>query len=259
MHDRFRGLKSLFAAVFPKAELPADNDVEIVTELDPLRDGSVYNSNVKALYKKIRRVAVPDVFLRWGDLIIIIEAKFFTEPTVDELSEQIRLQKQAVEHVLPYTKYTVGERNIAYAILTVKGIEYAGKDILSLTWDDIVTIAEEGDSTAPDYRYMLNVLKHALERARAELKREEAITYKKYSLSDLLEKVPELIKNGAVYVGITGGMDELQKLSMEQLQKRSHYKVSDTQWSDNWITLDHLLHRYIELQGGENIDFSEVR
>jgi hypothetical protein len=107
MHDRFRRLKSLFSAVFPKAELPAANDIEIVTELDPLRDGSVYNSNVK-------------------------------------------------------------------------GIEYAGKDILSLTWDDILTIEKEGHSTAPDYRYMLNVLKQALERARAELEHKEGITYKKY-------------------------------------------------------------------------------
>ena len=175
MHDRFRGLKSLFATVFSKSELPADDDVEVVTELDPLRDGSVYNSKVKALYKKMRRVAVPDVFLRWGDLIIIIEAKFFTEPTVDELVEQVRLQKQAIGHVLPYTKYKVGEVNLRYAILTVKGIKKAGNDILSLTWDDIVTIGEAAESTAPDYQYMLNILKQAVERARAELEREEAV------------------------------------------------------------------------------------
>ena len=75
------------------------------------------------------------------------------------------------------------------------------------------------------------------------------LPYTKYSFIDLLEKVPELIRNGLVHVGITGGVSELQKMSMKQLKKRSHYKVSDTRWSDNWITIDQLLYRYIELRG----------
>jgi hypothetical protein len=106
MANDFEGLKELFIKVLgSNACSNLSNDSEIVSELEPLRDGSVYNTHVKELYLKYKRIAVPDLFLRWDNQCIILAAKFFTDPENDALLEQIRGQQDAIDKVKKFTLY----------------------------------------------------------------------------------------------------------------------------------------------------------
>jgi hypothetical protein len=102
MVDDFEGIKLLFKHIF-NDKINEPDDFEIVTELDPIRDGSVYNSEIKKIFKDSGRVAVPDIFIRWGTKVLVIEAKFFTQPSVDELQDQLKLQKDALPAIISNT------------------------------------------------------------------------------------------------------------------------------------------------------------
>lgn len=39
----------------------------------------------------------------------------------------------------------------------------------------------------------------------------------------------------------------MNECDLASLKNRSYYKVSNVRWSDNWITLDNIIRRYIEL------------
>jgi len=97
MAHEFMGLKLLFRHVLSQVDFSQfPDDFELVTELDPLRDGSVGNETVRTLYRDLGRVTVPDLFVRWDRYCLVIEAKFFTDPADDELTEQVSLQRKAI-------------------------------------------------------------------------------------------------------------------------------------------------------------------
>lgn len=122
LSDGFAGLKRLFYHMFGDETCASlSDDFEIVSELDPLRDGSIQDSAVKKLYQEHKRIAVPDLFLRWGHNCLIIEAKFFTDPAAEELHEQVKLQKEAIKKVQPYTFYKNWE--VRYATLTIQPVK----------------------------------------------------------------------------------------------------------------------------------------
>ncbi len=89
MVNEFAGLKALFKDLDIVPANSLSTDIEIVTELDPLRDGAKANKNIESIFAKEGRMAVPDLFLRWGKRILVIEAKFFTAPTIEDLDAQV--------------------------------------------------------------------------------------------------------------------------------------------------------------------------
>ena len=244
-HDDFFLLKKLFIEVYKEKLFGLKDDYEIVTELDPLRDGSVYHKKVKEIFKQFKRVAVPDLFLRWDNKVIIIEAKFFTSPKSTEIEAQMAEQKKAIEKVLSETKYN--KAIIKYVALTIKGLKL--KEYISLTWEHVFEMAETMLTSKPtQILYALTVLKDAIERAK-----KESISpdnhFKKYkSLQEVLNDLTNLIHDGNVYFGFSEGEGLLRTMTLEDLEKRNHYKVSDVKISDNWLPIDQLIKRYIELK-----------
>lgn len=246
--DNFTGLRNLFKHVFgTESCFKLPDDFEIVSELDPLRDGSVINSKVKVLYQEFKRVAVPDLFLRWSHLCLVIEAKFFTDPAADDLHEQIYLQREAITKVKPYVFYK--DFDIRFAVLTVKPInKLSTENLTHLVWDEVLDVIDQGSTSSKDVVYTRTTIRNALVRATSDL-RTSKITFEKMGFDDILLKLPHLVAQGKIYVGFTGGTAALYNSTLSLLQNRSHYKVSDTRWSDNWITLDQFLRRVFELRG----------
>jgi hypothetical protein len=244
-HDNFRLMKELFPAIFKRGNFDKlKDDFEIVTELDPLRDGSVNNANIKKLYDDNKRLAVPDLFLRWDNLIVVIEAKFFTYPTDEEISFQISKQKAAIDLVLPETIYN--KVKIVFCALTINPIK--SKDFESITWKLIFDLASKVFKSQPDQiSYALRILNDAIIRA-SKPKNPSNVHFKKYnSLSELIEDLPKLLSKKEFYFGFSEGEDELNNMSLSDLNKRSHYRVSNEKFTDNWLSIDQLIKRYIEL------------
>lgn len=245
--NNFTGLKQLFQQIFDSESCTSlSDDFEIVSELDPLRDGSVQSSIVKKLYQEHKRIAVPDLFLRWGHNCVVIEAKFFTDPAAEELHEQVKLQKEAIKKVQPYTFYNNWE--IRYAILTVEAVtKIPIPGIISLTWDQIVAIFNDNDNLSVDMIYAINTIKSAIKRFRQT--ETSNVSYERLKYVDLINQLPRLINQGKVFIGFTGGLEAFESTTLSEIQHRSHYRVSDVQWTDNWFSLDQFLHHIFSLQG----------
>lgn len=110
---------------------------------------------------------------------------------------------------------------------------------------------ETNGPNSEDLNYYKIVIQKAKDRAINESAR--LVNYEKLKFEDLLAKLPQLIIQGKIFVGFTGGIEALSSVSeIAELVNRSHYKVSDTQWTHNWIPLDMFLHKVFELKGYYN-------
>jgi len=239
------GVKNLFEKCFDHA--PEEGDFELVTELDPLRDGSVYNNSVKELFKKEKRVAVPDLFLRINDKIIILEGKFFTFPSSNELEKQIEEQKRAFEMVQDCTKYENTETK--FVGLTVNELSLTDP-YQCITWDEMIEVVSNGNDLTSG-QYFLEILQDAIGRAKdewEEVKSKTNVTYERISFNDMRERAGELIQEGKVFVGFSEGLVALKEMNLEELKNRDHYRISSIQWSDNWIPITKVLERFIEVE-----------
>ncbi|OPZ87128.1 MAG: hypothetical protein BWY76_00625 [bacterium ADurb.Bin429] len=248
MAHEFSGLKLLFQHVFPGVDFTqAIDDFEIVTELDPLRDGSVGNMAVRTLYRDRGRVAVPDLFVRWDHYCLVVEAKFFTDPADDDLTEQVRLQREAITAIRDHTLYQDQSYQIEHLILCIR--KSCISNAYNLTWEELCDpiLAPVLASSDCDMQYCRRVIEDAITRANREALGK--ISFTKLSFAELMRNLSTLIEQQKVYIGFTGGEDRLAQASLDELEHRSHYKVSDKRWSDNWISLDQFLHRVFTLKG----------
>ncbi len=248
MADGFRGIKLLFKYIFDD-KINEPDDFEIVTELDPVRDGSVYNSNIKKIFKESGRIAVPDIFIRWGMRILAIEAKFFTQPTADELNEQIKLQWDALSAIISSTHYDL--ENIHQCLLIIN--EPIGKidsQIKILTWSEILDLltSHNMDLLSNDNKYAFDILRNSIKRAKKELAKTTDVTYSIINdIETLVSQMPSLIESGNIWVGFSEGI-ELDTIDLNYLRQRDHYRVSDKKYTSNWIRIDELITKYISLK-----------
>lgn len=243
--NNYQVVRNLFASVYNNCEFKDEHDIEIVTELDPIRDPSVINNEIKKIYIKEKRIAVPDLFLRLGNKILIIEGKFFTFPDSEQMMDQIKKQKSAIDIVKKYTIYEMKE--IKYCALTVETQDYTD-EIIGITWSELIKILNT-DNNLLEYKYYFDILTEAIDRASKENKNEKSdYHWEKVSFNELVENISKYIKDGKVFVGFSEGVEALNKMSLEDLKNRDHYKLAKTKISNNWITIDKIIGKYIELK-----------
>lgn len=120
---------------------------------------------------------------------------------------------------------------------------------MALSWDKILNLMENEANTNKDIIYTMDIIRHALKRAKREITQPITLTFETMKFHDILTRLPILIEKGKIFIGFTGGIAALSVATEPELVRRSHYKVSDIRWSDNWITLDQFLHRIFELRG----------
>jgi hypothetical protein len=208
----------------------------------------VYNEKIKKIFRSAGRIAVPDLFLRWGDIILAIEAKFFTQPSAVDLTDQLSLQRKAFDAIkeqLPYKS-----ENIMQCLLMInKPTGITNNKIALLTWSEIADLLKSNPpvNCTSDYTYALNVLLNSIERAKNELNSKSNLTFTKVkTIDELIQRLPEFIKNGQIWVGFSEDTT-LESISLTDLQNRDHYKVSDTKYTSNWIRIDMLVSAYLNL------------
>lgn len=255
MVNSFRGLKSLFKYTFGTAYcLGLNNDFEVVSELDPLRDGSVYNENIRKMFCEHRRIAVPDIFLRWGNAILVIEAKFFTNPNLEDLEAQVSEQKRAIELAMNETKYN--ECKIKYCTLTItEHLQEDFKDlsITPISWSKVASLLKKeiDENNELDQLYCLSNIEKSIIRAKSEIDRSSKVTYQIFKNFDsIFQKLPNLCENGEVFFGFSEGKNRLLSMTLDELQNRGHYKISNERWSNNWFPIEDLIQRINDLKAG---------
>lgn len=249
MANGFEGADILLRHVFKNTNFKPDDEFEIVTELDPLRDASVVNNFIKDQFKEHGRIAVPDVFIRRGNYILIIEAKFFTLPYWEDLEYQVGEQKRAFDMVRKETNYV--NSTIEYCLLLVKAPDgVKNNSIFTLTWDEILNLLETNltSSDSIDIKYALDIIKQSNSRAKPELSKISNRGHTHISsIGELVDKLPLLLKERKIYVGFSEGFYS-DEIDLNYLESRSHYKVSDKQYTSNWIRIEDLVAKYISLK-----------
>lgn len=250
MANGFEGTKLLFKYILQDDKINEKDDFEIVTELDPLRDASLLNKDIHVLYKDNGRVAVPDICIRWGSHVLVIEAKFFTLPYWEDLEYQVNEQKRAIDLVISNTNYN--KNKITYCLLLVeKPTGTKNNSILTFTWSEIIELLENNISQniSIDTRYSIEIIKQSIKRAKKEFEKQPKIKYIKIkTIEELIERMPVLISKGTIWVGFSEGLS-LDIIDLDYLKNRSHYKVTDDPGnSNNWIRIDELITKYLDLR-----------
>ena len=251
MANDFSGLIKLFKYLGIAPENRSSLDIEVVAELDAIRDGSVYNRSVKEIFKEVKRLAVPDLFLRWGNSILIVEAKFFTNPDFKAIENQVKLQVEVIKIIKPHTIYA---KNfiINHLVLTIKPQNRDGSDpsitALFATWGELIELFDQDrEPISSDLKYVIRQLRDSISRAEDELsgKAKTNIEWERFnSFKELVQAIPRLIEENKIYIGFKEGAQALMEMSHTDIENRNHYKASDFPWSKNWIKLDLILEQY---------------
>ena len=106
MSNDYAGARALFEQLgLGSGQVSDFSDIEIVAELNPIRDVLPLVSGANGTSTRGQGQAVPDLFLRIGESVLVVEAKFFTHPSASDVANQLRSQKKAIDEVLTGTKY----------------------------------------------------------------------------------------------------------------------------------------------------------
>ncbi len=250
MANNFEGLKILFNHLEIKPIDTTNKEFEIVTELDPLRDGGAVNTFIKDTFRQEGRVAVPDIFLRWGEQILVIEAKFFSLPIEEALEAQLNEQKRAISLVVDKTVYE--STKITYSLLLIDKTGVTNtSDAKLMTWDDVINLFNPVlSSLSDDCKYSLKVIEQSIIRAKDELLKtsKTKVTWIEIkTIEELIKGLSDNIDNGYRYVGFSEGLDN-PILTPDFFEKRSCYRISKIKWTHNWYEVEKVISKYISLK-----------
>ena len=255
MSDDFAGARALFGKLRLGSGQEFDtSDVEIVAELNPIRDVVVRVTDANTPFREKQGQVVPDLFLRIGSSALVIEAKFFTHPSGSAVVDQLSSQRDAIAEVLPHTEY--GKCSLHYLALTVLPLDDLAEwnaDSSRMTWCELISVLEPvvGADSSADIAYALETLKDAVKRSRVEADTASKEKGRVGSVEELLQKANTLLESGHLYVGFVGGQRALDTATIETLEKRQHYKYSDCQPNKNWLPLHSVISHYLKLKAEE--------
>lgn len=253
MADDFVGLAALFKRLgLPWSASPPFNETEAIAELNPIRDVAKPNQlDWDEDAEPAQKAAVPDLFFRRGDTILVIEAKFFTHPSSSALAEQLREQEAAIRCALPSTVY--GSCQFHYLALTVLPLDDVDEwpsGYSRMTWSNMLQTIEPVVEEHPsaDKRYALYAIRNAIERSEKEAETSATEIGRESTIQALVANAPALLEAGCQYIGFLGGLRALAKTDLRTLETRGHYKYSDCQPNKNWIPLVKVVAKYLELK-----------
>lgn len=252
MANNFAGRRALFEELGLSDGKAIDpRDVEIVAELNPIRDVGGRAADSSAASRREQGQVVPDLFLRIGDSALVMEGKFFTHPSASAVADQLRSQREAINRVLPKPEY---ERctfhYLALTVLPLDGPAEWDANASRRTWSDVISVLEPvvDAASSPDTAYALEELRDAVKRSRAEVETSSKEQGRCESIEALLQQAKELLANGNRYIGFVGGKRALANATVEDMEKRHHYKYSDCQPNKNWIPLHSVISHYLKLK-----------
>ena len=258
MCNGFLGLKALFneLEISPPDEDNSE-DFEVVSELDPLRDSSVENYEMSILFRQHGCKEVPDLFLRWGNQVLVIAVKYFPKPTAKELNSRAKEQIKAIEHLKSAAGYD--SCHFTYALITVESIKstiFYHAISHFIEWAKVIATLKRafGNDVAPDVAYCLEKLESEVERAHKESERQalwESIT----DIKTLVDDLPKYIERGLGYVSFHGGEKALRQASLEELEHPHYFRITESPPSNrHWVRVDTILEHYLLLKIAEHMN-----
>ena len=252
MSNNFAGSRALFKKLgLYEGKAFDPSDIEIVAELNPMRDVVGRSTNPNAAPPGEQGQVVPDLFVRIGDSALSIEAKFFTHPSAWAVAYQLRSQRKAIEMVLPHTKY---ERcTFHYLVLTVLPLDDLAEwdaNTSRMTWSEVIKVIETviNADSSPDAAYALEELRDAVKRSSEEANTSSKERGRVGSVEELLQQAKKLLDEGYRCIGFVGGERALANATVKDMEERNHYKYSDCQPSKNWIPLHLVICYYLKLR-----------
>lgn len=255
MSSNFAGARALFGRLgLGSAQVLDPSDIEIVAELNPIRDvvGRVTDGNKPPSERQGQ--VVPDLFVRIGNCALVIEAKFFTHPSGSAVADQLSSQRDAIAEVLPHTKYArCSFHYLALTVLPLDDLAEWHPDSSRMTWSEVISVLEPvvGTDRSADTAYALVTLKDAVERSRVEAGTSSKEKGRVRSIGELLQRANTLLESGHRYIGFVGGEPALDTTTVEDLERRQHYKYSDCQPNKNWLPLHSVISHYLKLKAEE--------
>lgn len=232
--------------------LPSEEDlksVELITEVDFIRDlrkwAEIHEETdryekYENLLRDVGRLAVPDVLIKYGKTIIVIEGKFFQKRRPVYYEEQVLLQQKLIDLI----KEEYPTFSFFHVFLTadtsLKQIPGIHKVIY---WQgEVMKLVNEIVERYPDHTeldYFKRRLENAITRYNEEFEKptqptDRSGTMRFYELSDLIDFLVK--EENDCFVGYTGGYQELMKTTLQQAQERAYWQVNERQLTErNWI------------------------
>lgn len=231
------------------------NSMELITEVDFIRDlrkwAEIQNEinlyeKYESLLKDTGRLAVPDVVIKYGKTIVVIEGKFFQKRRAAYYEEQVSLQQKIIELIQEEFPTFSFFHIFLTADKSLERIHHIDKVIY---WqEEVMNLANEIVEQYPDHTeldYFKGRLENAITRYYDEFEKptqptDRSGTMRFYELSDLIEFLVK--EENDCFVGFTGGYQELMKTTLQQAQERAYWQVNERQIRERtWIPRDKFL------------------
>ncbi len=211
--------------------------IEVITEFNIKRDLKYYNNSFTELDTNdfTNKQNVPDIILIYGDVLIVIEGKFFVSgqsPSI--IDQQLLKQKEEIQLMIEYLKPEINYWSHIYLGPDNK-IRLSNCD-LQLTWYDIEKFSE--DLLIPNH-YITTRLSNANKRY-SEMNN-TTLDNKIYSGKCSFTEVIKLCEDEGdkIIVGFTGGINELNNSDYSNLVCRDfkwdYHNNMGGKTKSNWL------------------------
>lgn len=219
---------------FSPLSLEKPDHIEVITEFNVKRELKHYNKIIPSNSEKGKGQNVPDVIIVYGNVLIVIEAKFFVKgQTPEKIDNQLLNQKTEIEVILDYLKPQIQYWHHMY--LGPNKISLNNCDS-QLTWEDIEAFSNELLGSGA---YISTRLKLANNNYFSRNK--PSNSSKMYSGKCSFEDIMKLCKNEGdnIIIGFTGGYKELINSNYGYLVTRDfkwdHYNSLKGKIPSNWL------------------------
>lgn len=175
INNNFNGLKRFLSYLNEKSFYPlynngiqkpiqedliaSTNDVHFATEMNVIQDLSHigHSINPESLKKKIKGEAIPDVISVIGEIILIIEVKYYTNYYESKLSQQLDQQKYIFDVLKDL--YGNDDMGVLHVCICPDRISLANGYVI--TWEEIYNLFKN----TPNCEFALSSLKYNLNKS----------------------------------------------------------------------------------------------
>ncbi len=219
--DQVQAIDSHTGTLVPIYDHHEIDDVEIITELDIVRDVHFYKNWLPGLEEidiDAGATLRPDVIIIADGLLLVIEAKFFHTTDVQSVSRQMGDQRKVIEHILlAFPGYTFDR--YCHMFLSAQQID---PDRLAcqacLNWTAIRQLSE---TVLGEHHYVTRRLDRAIELYHLVTPRGNGTQKNfigKLSVHDAISTCRT--EGDDIVLGYDGGIQKLRKADMNQLKER---------------------------------------
>ncbi len=134
--------------------LSSSSDIHYATEMNIIQDlcHNGYLINPESLKKKIKGEAIPDIISVIGDLILIIEVKYYTNYYESKLSQQLAQQK----YIFDVLKDLYGKDDMGELHICICPDKISLTNSYVITWEEIYNLFKH----TPNCDFVLSSLQH---------------------------------------------------------------------------------------------------